>query len=797
MINFKNIFPFTQDAHSQASKDLQDIDKCLSFAEELPFLTLLNDNKTIITKNDSLVRVLEVSGIDQINSNFEEMQEFFNKKKYFVESLDSDFEYTFLHFHRKNRKAFSQEKSNNALSQEIIAKWQTNFDNIYVNRIYLVVTYKTHGFISKKLKSKTKLKEKDQDIILRSHRAIENHTTSLLQSLNQFHLYLLEGSDLLEVYDYIINPYDCEVRDNLFENKYKNDLSAIYVRSNIEFDNKGLIKFEGGNKLRYGAILSLKLLPQGTHFDIMEEILNEEVEFVLSQDILPQRDDKVKTSFQNKLNSLEKLPLQNQFVERISNIEQAIDLVESREDNFYKYDFSLFIIADDEAKLEYDIAKIEGVLTRRGIALIRESKGVRLKYFNLFPDLKRMSSRKIDLTLSNIADFLLLSSSAKGYHRCAFGDKHIVGLKTARGGEYNFTFHLDDSADAQGNTLVIGSTGSGKSMLTSFLLMNALNQFPELRILGFDAKEGLRLPVSLFDGKYIKYGEDYDLSLNPFQMEDSYSSRIFLEQFIALLAGGLEEEEQEIVSDAVKQVFKLDKDIRSLHGISDLFKEDISDNESNKRLSLYDRLRHWMPDDDLEGSGTRGMLFNAVEDALSFKKRWITFDMDLAQNSEVLVPLTSYIFHRFKSLVHNQALPHMVVIDEMGSYLKDKNFVPYIIDQIKQARKKTGMFLGLVQNIADVTENIGGSEILENMATIILFPNEKASVEYKEALDLSENEFNWLKNPSSERQVLIKKSGKGSTIVDIDLSILGKYMKCFSSDGKHLKEFKKLSKKKI
>ena len=65
-----------------------------------------------------------------------------------------------------------------------------------------------------------------------------------------------------------------------------------------------------------------------------------------------------------------------------------------------------------------------------------------------------------------------------------------------------------------------------------------------------------------------------------------------------------------------------------------------------------------------------------------------------------------------------------------------------------------------------------------------------------DGLGLNQAEFDWIKVPK-KRQVLIKRKGGESVILDVDLSPLGRYLKIFDSGASAIRRCNDLRKGKL
>ena len=321
--------------------------------------------------------------------------------------------------------------------------------------------------------------------------------------------------------------------------------------------------------------------------------------------------------------------------------------------------------------------------------------------------------------------------------------------------------------------------------------MNCL-KYKDMKILGFDSREGLRVPVEILGGNYQDVANPNDVKLNPFSLPDLLVHREFLVKFMSILSEGADQNEKLILEDVVRINYDLFQNHdATLEKLMTAFGKK-SQNENNQP-NLSKRISKWVTDKNLK------QYFNHEIDSLNFDSQMNFFDMaDILENQKISESISSYIFHKFYHEIKNNPSPHIYIIDELARYLENENFVPHIKRTLKEARKQNGIFIGCVQELSTIINSpiIKKDEFITNIATYIIFPNPTADRKDYEQLGINDSEFNFISNPSnsSTRQVLIKKNKGKSIIIDVDLSILEQYLKVFSSSSENLKLFKSLKK---
>ena len=109
-----------------------------------------------------------------------------------------------------------------------------------------------------------------------------------------------------------------------------------------------------------------------------------------------------------------------------------------------------------------------------------------------------------------------------------------------------------------------------------------------------------------------------------------------------------------------------------------------------------------------------------------------------------------------------------------------------IEDKLKTIRKKNGLLLYETQSVKDATKSKISHTLVEQCATMIFLPNEKAAGEdYIGKLSLSNREFFIVKEELGKRQFLVKQDGF-SLVCELDLSGMDDEIKVISGSEENL-----------
>lgn len=757
----------------------------LKLAEAIPLLEVLPDNKTVTTRYGKksqlgLCQVIKLTGLDYTGLANDDRINLARLRQTFFANLPTHLDYA-IHYQRK-KLAFETrfEQHQNEWADSIAQQHMEQFTEPYVTEIFLVIS---RG-IQKLNRSLSGLPTKDQSVekeaLEKQREEFAREVSGIATMLDPFVPTILrhsqEGqSELMSFWGFLING-----GNKITTPRQTQHLGLLLALSDIQFPKKEkYVVFEHGDGApTYAAFLCINSYPDFTHERMFSDLMRLKHPFNISQYVVPYSREETKGKLAKKIGNLQMIP--GDFTQaRASILLEAANEVEAGEVTFHDHILSFCVYGNSHQHLEEGVAKIRSILLQNGMTLIQEDMNRHAAFFAQFPgNIGMLESRQVSSSSENIADAITFGGAQEGLPACAFGSAPVTLFNTVDGGNFSFTFHSSLALSAPGHTMVIGGTGAGKTTLISFLLMNCL-KYQDMKMLVFDSHQGLKLPTTVFGGDYTTVGEGASLSLNPMLLPENYNNKQFLERWIGLLAGGVDIEEQQQIASAINQNYLLPEAERSLNSIRYSL-------GTKKKGSLLSRLEKWLPSesDATLSQYSYGLFFNAKEDTLAFNKRIVGFDMTTAlKNTELLGPFTSYVFHGFASLIDKHPIPHVCFIDEMVKYLENPIFAPFILEAVREWRKRNGVFIGAVQEAPVLTDSDVGNHLIKNITTFILFPSPMANEQsYIQGLGLNQEEFNWIRTPNSNREVMIKRNGGGSVILNVDLSHLGKHLKLFSSE---------------
>lgn len=279
-----------------------------------------------------------------------------------------------------------------------------------------------------------------------------------------------------------------------------------------------------------------------------------------------------------------------------------------------EYHYSLVVFGQDAA----DAGRRAG----RAIGAVGEASSLQMAPVDLVADAAWFAQmpgnwqwRPRDAKLSSRA-FAALASA----HNFATGKRDgnpwgqaLALLRTPSGQPYYLNLHAspegEDSADLKlpGNTLLIGSTGVGKTTLEMFLLTLTRKWDPMPRLVLFDLDRGCEIAVRALGGTYFALEAGRPTGCNPLQWEPTPARIQFWEQWVrTLLASApmpLMPADQHAIVHAVRAVALMPAPLRRLSTV----RQNLPKAGEN---SLYERLGRWCE------AGALGWVFDQADDHL-------------------------------------------------------------------------------------------------------------------------------------------------------------------------------------
>lgn len=743
----------------------------------VPYTHLIDEN-TIKTKEGYLLQVIKLEGLpfetaDQIDLNSRK-----NVRATLLKGLSNSRFAIYQHTIRRESNGRHDGFFENNFCKELDSAYQDKLSQkrMFINEHYLTIVRRPAqskiGLFSELLK--TLSSKMDRNIHSaheeHAHKALLEAVRNILSVMEPYKPRLLglketkQGtfSETLSFLSYLINFEQRDIR------LPEMALSDYLPEKRLSFGTESFeVRGAAPKDVKLGAILSIKEYLGGTGPGMLDGLLRLPHEFIITQSF----------SFvdrQTSLNAMNEthrkmIASESGANSLIEDIEQAKDDLSSGQTSFGEHHLTLTVLGKDKDGIERALSDCNAQLVNLGIVSAREDINLEAAFWAQMPGNFSYIARRSLISSHNFASFASSHNFPSGYKSGNHWGDAITKLETTSGTPYWFNFHERDV----GNFTVIGPTGTGKTVLLTFLVAQAQRLSPTC--VYFDKDRGAEIFIRAIGGDYTIVNPGRPTGLNPLQLEDTPENRAFLQDWLKVLIetdGGhkLSPQEHDILSDAIKANFETDVQNRTLSCLSEL----LDGYRSSHDYSLSKRVAKW------HGHGDRAWLFDNEQDTLSLQNNTIGFDLtSILEDPVSRTPWLMYIFHRTNRLLDGRKT--ILMLDEGWKMLDDPAFSLRIKDWMKTIRKQNGVLGFATQSAKDATRSSVGDAIIEQSPTQIFLPNARADIEaYCNGFGLSKHELEIIRNLTPESRCFLLRHGTESIIAKLNLSGMEEYIDILS-----------------
>lgn len=432
--------------------------------------------------------------------------------------------------------------------------------------------------------------------------------------------------------------------------------------------------------------------------------------------------------------------------------------------------YSGFIVVEssDEKELEEEIAKIRKSLQGRGgqgVLVKDEDLALFSSWLGSLPGNLWHGYRQIPITTQNFADLIRLSVPYRG-NIVNEHLKELTGVGTPLlygtspdGTICYFSPNSNSNSKDVGHTVILGKTGSGKSILLGAMAASFL-KYPNSRVILFD-KDASALTNFTINQKGTLYRPLIDDTVfQPLQNSKQNISRCmrFLEALCSVQNIKLDANDRD---ELAKTLSLIPDDHMTLSVFSSLIKGRNHDSKVVAALENY------------TASGTYGGIFDSDHDTFSsenFGRVTCIETTALMHAGDVcIIPALSYIFSQLEKLFTDRK-PTLLVLDEAWEYLKHPYFASTIQEWLRTLRKLNVFVIIATQEISSVPKE-ALKTVMASVNSTILLPTSGADNEVLrptyESIGVTSEEINLIANVLKPRKhYLIKQGNNDCLIID-------------------------------
>lgn len=536
----------------------------------------------------------------------------------------------------------------------------------------------------------------------------------------------------------------------------------------VTFTKDGFELTDGPLGDRYGQIRALKTYPPQSWVTIFDDFALP-CDYVISQSFSPIGNNAAADMIERKRR------IMSSTADVRANASESLAALHERilvqEVSLGNHQLTVSIVDRSEARVRDLMSELESVGTNTGARLIKDSFVKRAHYFAQFPGNMAARSRLNVITNVHFADYSSLHRTPLGKDREQLPwQTPIAVFPTLHGSSYRFSFHRRGSAQGEppaGHTLILGETGSGKTVLASFLLAQARRT--DTRIFVFDYRRGLEMVTRALGGTYSTIESGMPTGLNPLWVETDEEGIGWLTDWLASILSP-NEELSSLQTRAILENVRRNAGAAPSLRKWDTFAKQFASTDDEGHVQA--RVTEWAK------GGRFGWVFGeTLEDTFSLDGNVVGFDLTQildAQSDRERTAVLSYIFRRIERQMRDRTRT-IVLIDEAWKAIDNPYFASVIEGWLATLRKQNAVVVMLTQNASQLARSKVGDRVFSFFPTQIMFPDGKSSYADYDALRLNAAELDIVTARSAGRNFLLR-DDETSVVLNGDMSPLGDYL---------------------
>ena len=287
------------------------------------------------------------------------------------------------------------------------------------------------------------------------------------------------------------------------------------------------------------------------------------------------------------------------------------------------------------------------------------------------------------------------------------------------------------------------------------------------------------------NSSYTRIAPTNSVAMNPLKLPDTPDNRSFLKSWFGTLIqingeSSIPSDIAETVNDCIDYAFEqLAPEFRTLSHISQFLP---------MSFPRWPQLRQWLKGNNDRINGEFHWLFDNEDDALSFDFDKVGFDVTYLMDSTTSIistPVYLYLVHRMRQCLDGRLTSF--VIDEAWQLFASSFWEKCLKAWLPTIRKKNGHFIFMTQSPKTVTTSAIQHVVLDNLATMIVFPNALAESDtYINHLKLTETQFQAIKDSTPESRIFLYKQENEAMLCRLDLSALSDLIRVLSGNVKSI-----------
>ena len=407
--------------------------------------------------------------------------------------------------------------------------------------------------------------------------------------------------------------------------------------------------------------------------------------------------------------NIERAKVNQNAVDQVKDIDEAQRALDSNEVMFGSYTATLLIHEQNFHKLQEKVAAAIAAIERTGLSVRVETMNADDAFFGSLPGHLTENLRRPLVSQDVLLDLVPMSLPSQGEETSpnplyGLHASPLMQVRTEGLSKYYLNLHDKDVA----NTLVIGPTGAGKSMLLGELIINLL-RYQRMRVFAFDKGCSFHALTKALGGSHIILNNS-ERMLCPLYHLESNADLDYAQSFVELLlrqsGATCSPELRHEIQMAIRALSSMPHNLRRLSDLHSL----LCSRTLKEALSAY----------TAEQSENCILDGNTNATTSSFLTTFECADV-FSRPESFSAPVLKQVFRLIEQQLDGN--PLAIVVDEAWLMLKDDVFAAELLNWFKTLRKYNAFVILATQSLTDLEASEHFENILECAKTRIFLPN--------------------------------------------------------------------------
>lgn len=429
---------------------------------------------------------------------------------------------------------------------------------------------------------------------------------------------------------------------------------------------------------------------------------------------------------------------------------------------------------EDAGAAEAKLKAVEKIVQGRDFTCMTESLNAIEAWLGSLPGHLYANVRQPPLSTLNLAHMIPLSAVWAGPARNAHLDgPPLFYAETEGSTPFRFSTHVGDV----GHTLIVGPTGTGKSVLLALMALQ-FRRYVGAQVFAFDFGGSIRCATLAMGGDFedlagaISDAKDA-VALQPLERIDDPTERSWAQDWLTGLLGregvAIDPVAKDHLWSALTSLASAPTEERTLTGLSVL----LQSQDLKRALQPYCL------------GGPFGRLLDAEHEALGSADVQ-AFETEGLIGTPAAPAVLAYLFHRIEGRLDGR--PSLIIVDEGWLALDDVTFGGQLKEWLKTLRKKNASVIFATQSLSDIDGSGIAPAIIESCPTRVFLPNERAFEPQIAAIyrrfGLNDRQIEILARATPKRDYYAQ-SRRGNRLFELGLGEVALAFTAASSKGDH------------